>query len=135
LEREWRQSVTDATSVFSRIDKDLGALGGRVGLDEHKLQEHEAMIKSFEGDYSRVLFRIHALEQKKKEYEERIETLEMSVAFMESNGAADAMRIQRLEERLEDVVTTMTAMSDHLCSCNKEVCVSWSSYVLELIGS
>jgi len=121
LEREWRQSVTDATSVFSHINKDLGALGGRVGLDEHKLQEFEAMIRSFEGDYSRILFRIHALEQKKKEYEERIETLEMSVAFMESNGAADAMRIQRLEERLEDVVTTMAAMSDHLCSCNKEV--------------
>ena len=39
-------------------------------------------------------------------------------------GAADAMRIQRLEERLEDVVSTMAAMSDHLCSCNKKVCVS-----------
>jgi len=86
LEREWRQSVTDATTVFSRIDKDLGALGGRVGLDEHKLQEFEAIIKSFEDDYSRILFRVHALEQKKKEHEERIETLEMSVAFMESNG-------------------------------------------------
>jgi len=121
LEWEWRQSVTDVSAVFSRIDKDLGALGGRVGLDEHKLQEHKAMIWSFEGDYSRVFFRIHALEQKKKDYEERIETLEMSVAFMESNGAADAMRIQCLEERLEDVVTTMAAMSDHLCSCNKEV--------------
>jgi len=135
LEREWRQSVTDATTVFSRIDKDLGALGGRVGLDEHKLQEHEAMIKSFEGDCSRVLFRIHALEQRKKEHEERIETLEMSVAFMELNGAADAMRIQCLEERLEDVVTTMGAMSDHLCSCNKEVRVSWFSYDLVLIRS
>ena len=135
MEREWRQSVTDATTVFSRIDKDLGALGGRVGLNEHKLQELEAMIWSFEGDYSQVLFRIHTLEQKKKEYEERIETLEMNVAFMESNGAADAMRIQCLEERLEDVVTTMAAMSDHLCSCNKEVRVSWSSYDLELIGS
>jgi len=124
LEREWRQSVTDATTVFSRIDKDLGALGGRVGLDEHKLQEFEAVIKSFEDDYSQILFRVHALEQKKKEYEERIETLEMSVAFTESNSAADAMRIQRLEEHLEDVVSTMAAMSDHLCSCNKEVCVS-----------
>ena len=116
--------MTDATAVFSCIDKDLNALGGRVGLDEHKLQEHAAMIQSFEGDYSRVLFRIHALEQKKKEYEERIETLEMSMAFVESNGGADAMRIQRLEEHLEDVVTMMAAMSDHLCSCNKEVCVS-----------
>ena len=127
--------MTDATTVFSHIDKDLEALGGHVGLDEHKLQEHETMIRSFKDDYSQVLFRIHALEQKKKEYEERIETLEMSVAFMESNGAADAMRIQHLEERLEDVVTTMAAMSDHLCSCNKEVGVLWSSYVLELIGS
>jgi len=113
--------VTDATAVFSHIDKDLGALGGRVSLNKHKLQEHEAMIQSFESDYSRVLFRIHALEQKKKEYEEQIETLEMSVAFIESNSAADVMRIQRLEERLEDVVTTMAAMSDHLCLCNKEV--------------
>jgi len=87
------------------------------------LQEHEAMIHSFKNDYSRVLFRIHALEQKKKEYEDRIETLEMSMAFIKSNGTADAMRIQHLEERLEDVVATMATMSDCLCLCNKEVCV------------
>jgi len=35
------------------------------------------MIKSFEDDYSQVLFRIHALEQSKKEYIKRIKTLEM----------------------------------------------------------
>jgi len=112
------------TGVFSRINKDLGALGSQLGLDEHKLQEHEAMIHSFKNDYSQVLFRVHALEQKKKEYKDRIKTLEMSMAFQESNGTADAMRIQHLEECLEDIVATMSAMSDHLCSCNKEVCVS-----------
>jgi len=69
-------------------------LGGRVGLDEHKLKENEAIIKSFEDNYSQVLFRVHALEQSKKEYTERIETLEMSLAFAESNGQADVMRIQ-----------------------------------------
>jgi len=79
LEREWRQSVTDATAVFSRIDRNLGALDGRVRLDKHKLKEHEAMIQSFEDNYSRVLFRVHALEQKKKEYEERI-VLKMAVS-------------------------------------------------------
>jgi len=79
------------------------------------------MIQSFKADYSRVLFRIHALEQKKREHKDRIEMLEMSMAFVESNGAADAMRIQHLEERLEDVVTTMAAMSERLCLCNKEV--------------
>jgi len=40
------------------------------------------------------------LEQKKKEYEERIETLEMGVAFLKSNTQVDTMRIQRLEECL-----------------------------------
>jgi len=44
--------VTDATAVFVRINHDLSALDGRVGLDEHKLKEHEAMIHSFEDDYS-----------------------------------------------------------------------------------
>jgi len=32
LEREWRQSVTDATAVFGRIDKDLSALHWGQGV-------------------------------------------------------------------------------------------------------
>ena len=79
MEREWRQSVTDATAVFSRIDRDLSALGGRVGLDEHRMKEFKTMLDSFETDYSRFLFRLHALEESKKEYAERIESLEMSL--------------------------------------------------------
>jgi len=85
LEREWRQSVTDATAVFGRIDKDLSALGGRVGLDEHKLEGHEAMIKSFEDDYSKILFRVHELEQGRRAQLNLIESLQTDVAFYESN--------------------------------------------------
>ena len=120
MEQEWCQSVTDATAVFTRIDRDLGALDSWVSLDEHKLKEFEMTLHSFEDDYSWVLFRVHALEQKKKEYEERIEMLEMGVAFLKSNMQVDAMRIQRLEECLEDIVATMATMSKHLCSCKQK---------------
>jgi len=67
---------------------------------------------------------VHALEQNKKELVERVKTLEMGLAFTKSNGQVDTMRIQHLEEHLEDVVVTVAAMSDRLCLCNKEVCVS-----------
>jgi len=42
----------DATDVFSRIDRDLSALVGRVGLDEHRMKEFKTMLDSFETDYS-----------------------------------------------------------------------------------
>ena len=42
--------MTDATDVFSRIDRDLSALGGRVGLDEHRMKEFKMMLDSFETD-------------------------------------------------------------------------------------
>ena len=82
--------MTDATTVFGQIDRDLSTLGGRVGLDEHKLKEHEEMIKSFEDDYSKVLFRVHELEQGRKAQLNLIEALQMDDAFYESNGAVDA---------------------------------------------
>jgi len=121
LEREWRQSVTDATDVFSRIDRDLSALGGRVGLDEHRMKEFKTMLDSFETDYSRFLFRLHALEESKKEYAERIESLEMSLAFAESNAGVDATRIQRLEEQFDDLSNKVEHMQGKLCTCGGKV--------------
>jgi len=121
LEREWRQSVTDATAVFSRIDRDLSALGGRVGLDEHRMKEFKTMLDSFETDYSRFLFRLHALEESKKEYAERIESLEMSLAFAESNAGVDATRIQRLEEQFDDLSNKVEHMQSKLCTCGGKV--------------
>jgi len=102
--------VTDATDVFGRIDKDLSALGGRVGLDEHKLKEHEAMIKSFEDDYSKVLFRVHELEQGRRAQLNLIESLQMDVAFFESNSAVDTQRIEALEGRLDDLTNLVGHM-------------------------
>jgi len=75
------------------------------------------MIKSFEDDYSRVLFRIHALEQAKKEHVNRIEILEMGLAFIELNGQADMMRIQRLEEQFDDLSNAVSMMQGKLCTC------------------
>jgi len=121
LEREWRQNVTDATAVFGRIDKDLSALGGRVGLDEHKLEGHEAMIKSFEDDYSKVLFRVHELEQGRRAQLNLIESLQTDVAFFESNSAVDAQRIEALEGRLDDLTNLMGHMQSRLCSCGDKV--------------
>ena len=121
MEREWRQSVTDATAVFSRIDRDLSALGGRVGLDEHRMKEFKTMLDSFETDYSRFLFRLHALEESKKEYAERIESLEMSLAFAESNAGVDATRIQRLEEQFDDLSNKVEHMQSKLCTCGGKV--------------
>jgi len=121
LEREWRQSVTDATAVFSRIDRDLSALGGRVGLDEHRMKEFKTMLDSFETDYSRFLFRLHALEESKKEFAERIESLEMSLAFAESNAGVDATRIQRLEEQFDDLLNKVEHMQSKLCTCGGKV--------------
>jgi len=121
LEREWRQSVTDATAVFSRIDRDLSALGGRVGLDEHRMKEFKTMLDSFETDYSRFLFRLHALEESKKEFAERIESLEMSLAFAESNAGVDATRIQQLEEQFDDLSNKVEHMQSKLCTCGGKV--------------
>ena len=109
--------MTDASAVFSCINRDLSALGGQVGLDKHKLKENEAIIKSFKDDYSQVLFRIHALEQSKKDQAERIKTLEMGMAFVESNSQADAMRIQRLEEQFDDLLNAVGQTQDKLCTC------------------
>jgi len=113
--------VTDATTVFSRIDRDLSALGGRVGLDEHRILEFKTMLDSFETDYSRFLFRLHALEESKKEYTERIEQLEMSLVFAESNAGADVMRIQRLEEQFDDLSNKVVHMQGQLCTCGGKV--------------
>jgi len=113
--------VTDATDVFSRIDRDLSALGGRVRLDEHCMKEFKTMFDSFETDYSRFLFRLHALEESKKEYAERIEQLEMSLAFAESNAGVDATRIQRLEEQFDDLLNKVAHMQGQLCTCNGKV--------------
>jgi len=113
--------VTDATAVFSRIDRDLLALSSRVGLDKHQILEFKTMLDSFETDYSRFLFRLHALEESKKEYTERIEALEMSLAFAESNAGVDAMRIQRLEERFNDLSNEVAHMQGQLCTCGGKV--------------
>jgi len=113
--------VTDATAVFSRIDRDLSALGGRVGLDEHRMKEFETMLGSFETDYSRFLFRLHALEESKKEYAKRIEQLEMSLAFAESNAGVDAVRIQRLEEQFDNLSNKVAHMQGQLCTCGGKV--------------
>jgi len=111
----------DATGVFGHIDRDLSALGGRVGLDEHKLKEHEAMIHSFEDDYVKVLFCIHELEQGRKAQLNLIEALQMDVAFYESNSAVDVQRIQRLEEQFDDLSNTVAQMQDKLCTCGGKV--------------
>ena len=113
--------MTDATDVFSRIDRDLSALGGRVGLDEHRMKEFKTMLDSFEIDYSQFLFRLHALEESKKEYTERIESLEMSLAFAESNAGVDATRIQRLEEQFDDLSNKVEHMQEQLCTCGGKV--------------
>jgi len=125
--------VNDATSVFSQIDHDLSALSGQIGLDEHALKEHKMMALACEDKCSCMLKRVIALEQANKEQVEIIETLEMGLVFVESNGVVDTMRIQCLEECLEDIVSTVAEMSNHLCSCNKEVCVLWfHSFFLDL---
>jgi len=113
--------VTDATAVFSHIDWDLSALGGQVGLDEHQMKEFKTMLDSFEMDYSRFLFRLHALEESKKEYAKRIKALEMGLAFAESNAGADAMRIQRLEEQFDDLSNKVAHMQGQLCTCGGKV--------------
>jgi len=113
--------VTDATDVFSRIDKDLSALGGWVSLDEHKLKEHEAMIHSFEDDYSKILFRIHELEQGRRAQLNLIESLQTDVAFYESNSAVDAQRIEALEGRLDDLTNLVGHMQSKLCTCGDKV--------------
>jgi len=121
LEREWRQSVMDATSVFSQINQDLSALGGRVGLDEHKLKEHKEMIHSFEDDYSNVLFRVYELEQGRKAQLNLIEALQMDIAFYESNSTVDVQRIQCLEEQFDDLLNMVAQMQDKLCTCGGKV--------------
>ena len=113
--------MTDATDVFSRIDKDLSALGGQVGLDERKLMEHETMIRSFEDDYSKVLFRVHELEQGRKAQMNLIESLQTDVAFYESNSAVDAQRIKALEGRLDDLTNAVGHMQNKLCTCGDKV--------------
>ena len=121
MEREWRQSVTDATAVFGRIDKDLSALGGRVGLDEHRLEGHKAMIKSFEDDYSKVLFRVHELEQGRRAQLNLIESLQTDIAFYELNSTVDAQRIEALEGRLDDLTNLVGHMQSKLCTCGDMV--------------
>ena len=121
MEHKWRQSVTDATAVFGQVDKDLSVLGGRVSLDEHKLKEHEAMIKSFEDDYEKVLFRIHKLEQGRKAQMNLIDALQMEVTFFESNSGAAAQRIQHLEEQFNDLSNKVTHMEGRLCTCGDKV--------------
>jgi len=79
------------------------------------------MIKSFEDDYSQVLFRIHTLEQNEKEYAKRIKTLEMGLAFAKSNGQADVLRIQCLEEQFDNLSNAVAMMQGKLCTCGVKV--------------
>jgi len=96
-------------------------LGGQVGLDEHKLKEHEEMIQSFESDYSRVLFRIHALEQGRKSQMDLIEALQMDLAFHEPNSSVDTQRLQCLEEQFDDLLNVVAQMQDKLCTYGGKV--------------
>jgi len=61
------------------------------------------------------------LEESKKEYAERIEQLEMSLAFTESNARVDATRIQRLEEQFDDLSNKVAHMQTKLCTCGGQV--------------
>jgi len=79
------------------------------------------MIRSFEDDYSKVLFRIHKLEQGRKAQINLIEALQMDVAFFESNSAVDTQRIQHLEEQFEDLSSAVAQMQDKLCTCGGKV--------------
>jgi len=88
------------------------------------------MALSCKDDCAQMLKRIITLEQSSKEQAKRIETLEMGVVFCNSNGQADTMRIQHLEEYLEDAISMIAVMSNHLCTCNEEVCVLQSTCVL-----
>ena len=90
-------------------------------MDEHKLKEREAMIHSFEDDYSKVLFRIHKLEQGRKVQLNLIEALQMDITFYESNSTVDAQRVQRLEEQFDNLSNTVVQMQDKLCTCGGKV--------------
>ena len=85
------------------------------------MKEFKTMLDSFETDYSRFLFRLHTLEESKKEFAERIESLEMSLAFAESNAGVDATRIQRLEEQFDDLSNKVEHMQSKLCTCGGKV--------------
>lgn len=123
--------MTDATAVFDRIDKDLDALDTHVKLLElfhHGFEMAESVIDSDHSQFFNSVVRLTEENKKLKElvegYKERIETLEMGLAFANSNGQADAMRIQRLEEQYDDLRRDVSAMQDKLCTCGK-VQVFW----------
>jgi len=79
------------------------------------------MIKSFEDDYSKVLFRIHELEQGRKAQLNLIESLQMDIAFFKSNSAVDAQRIEALEGRLDNLTNLVGHMRSKLCTCGDKV--------------
>jgi len=65
--------------------------------------------------------RADTLEESKKEFAERIESLEMSLAFAESNAGVDVTRIQRLEEQFDDLSNKVEHMQSKLCTCGGKV--------------
>jgi len=67
--------------------------------------------------------RILDLEKVVAEKDQKIEDLQLSLVFCESNGGADAMRLQRLEEQFDDMVNAVAMMQDKLCTCESKVCI------------
>ena len=116
--------MNDATSVFTRIDKDLSALGGCIGIDEQKIKEFEAGIVSLDSDFRNLLFCVYELERGRKAQMDLIEALQLDIAFTESNAGVDVQRLQRLEEQVTELLSSVTSMQGKLCTCGGKVRIS-----------
>jgi len=60
------------------------------------------------------------LEKAVTEKDQRIEDLQLSVAFCELNAGTDTMRLQHLEEQFNDLLNAVVLMQDKLCICGDD---------------
>jgi len=120
LEREWRQSVTDATSVFGRIDKDLSSLDGRLKAAEQCYNGFALTESELQRDNRLLLKRVLDVEEKNRKQSSEIDDLQTTVAFQEANGMVDTARIQKLEEQYDDLKNALSNIEARLCTCGDD---------------